>query len=73
MAKKGGHIKVDSTMKARIRATRLTPSAPIGVQQAYKKVKPKKDSLQLKADSLQRENDSLKRIVIELKAKLKEK
>lgn len=71
MAKKGGHIKVDSTMKARIRATRKPPGVVVGLVEAYKSKRSKADNLQLKNDSLQAANDSLQRVIIELKAKKK--
>lgn len=64
MAKNGGHIKVDSTMKARIKATRKPPGRIEGLVEAYK-------GKRSKADSLQASNDSLKRVIIELKAKKK--
>lgn len=71
MAKKGGHIKVDSTMKARIRATRKPPDFVEGVVKANKDKRSKIDSLQAKTDSLQAANDSLQRVIIELKVKQK--
>ena len=72
MAKKEKkHIKIDSTMKARIRATRKPPGRIEGLVEAYKGKRSKADSLQLKNDSLQAANDSLQRVIIELKAKKK--
>lgn len=74
MAKKGGHIKVDSTMKARIRATRkIPPGLPEGLYISYKNQKAKTDSLKMKNDSIKQAADSLQRIVIELKANQQKK
>lgn len=71
MPKPKKNIKVDSTLRSRIKATRKPPDFVVGVIGANKNKRGKIDSLQLKNDSLQKANDSLQQVIIELKAKQK--
>lgn len=73
MPKPKKKIKVDSTLRSRIKATRKPPSRTEGLVEAYKNKRSKADSLQRQNDSLKAANDSLQRVIIELKAKQNEK
>lgn len=59
-------IKVDSTLKAKIKPTKLPPSSHEGILEAYR-------NMRMKNDSLIRKIDSLEKVIIELKMKLKNK
>lgn len=71
MPKPKKKIKVASTLRSRIKATRKPPGIVVGLVEAYRAKKAKADTLSMKNDSLQAANDSLQQVIIELKAKQK--
>lgn len=67
-------IKIDSLVKARVKATRkIPPGLPEGLYISYKNEKSKNDTIKMKNYSLKQTADSLQRIVIELEAKQQKK